>query len=145
MTFLVKQLDPWGPIASRGGPYHILRKPMAICDFPGGGGTCTDPAIPPPSGSAHVIDAVFGLKSLAKLLTISGLILMVQMGLNMSVIRRLRSTHRSQIRLIRPGCPHEESNPRCAHTHLVGFAMPWLKCMGRIQGGGTCGPDTPPP
>ena len=36
---LKKQLDPMGPIASPGGSVpEYLRKPIATCDFPGGGG-----------------------------------------------------------------------------------------------------------
>ena len=37
-TSLEKQLDPRGPIASRGRSVPVfLRKPIASCDFPGGG------------------------------------------------------------------------------------------------------------
>ena len=38
-TSLEKQLDPWGPIAFRGVSVpEFIRKPIATCDFPGGGG-----------------------------------------------------------------------------------------------------------
>ena len=48
-TSLEKQSDPLDPIASRGGSVSVfLRKPIAICDFPGG----LDPH-PTPSASAH--------------------------------------------------------------------------------------------
>ena len=45
------QLDPRSPIASRGGSVPVfLWKPIATCDFPGGGGP--DPLSP--SGCVHV-------------------------------------------------------------------------------------------
>ena len=50
-TSLEKQLNPKGPIASRGGPYHILRKYIGTCDFPGGG--VRTPMSQQPSRSAH--------------------------------------------------------------------------------------------
>ena len=54
---LEKQLDPRGPISSRGGPYQfLLRKHLATCDFPG----CSEPWLP--SGSAHelaLVETVF--------------------------------------------------------------------------------------
>ena len=44
-TTLEKQLDPMGPIASRGVSLPVfLKKPVATCDFPGGGGS--RPSIP---------------------------------------------------------------------------------------------------
>ena len=46
-----KQLDPRGPIASRGGSAPVLlKKPIATCDFPRGDVRI---ASPPPTGSAH--------------------------------------------------------------------------------------------
>ena len=49
-TSLEKQLDPIGPISSRGGSVPVfLRTTIATCDFPG---VCPDPLYP--SGSTHV-------------------------------------------------------------------------------------------
>ena len=47
---LEEQLDPMGPIASRGGYEPVFpRKPLVTCDFLGGSNPC------PPSGSTHVL------------------------------------------------------------------------------------------
>ena len=54
-TFIEKQS---GSIASRGSEPEFLRKPIAICDFPGGGGCGTPASHPPPTlyGSAYVLE-----------------------------------------------------------------------------------------
>ena len=53
-TYLEKQLDPKGPIASQGGPVPVfLRKHIATCNFPKWSGPPVPPLDPPMNGSLN--------------------------------------------------------------------------------------------